>query len=146
MGLFDELKKISKGDIEKFGKDIVSGIQNATNDITKTVSNEIKNTTGINTEQSNSSSGKEVPSEYSEFPRFSKNPDDITTKETEKYTRCSMTFYSATAEEIQNYASQIESLGYTKNTKVRFDKGNTYIIVDDDPSNGDLNLVFHIKK
>ena len=142
MGLFDELKKISKGDIEKFGKDIVSNIQNVTNEISTNVSNEIKNATGVDV---NKTSKKEIPEEYSDFPTFSKDPDDLTTKETDTYTRCSMNFYSTTEEEIQAYIMKIQSLGYYKGSKVRFDKGNTYIIVDEDGPNG-LNIVFHFKK
>ena len=33
-----------------------------------------------------------------------------------------MNFYNVSNEEIENYASKIQSLGYTKNTKVRFKK------------------------
>ena len=148
MGLFDELKKISKGDIEKFGKEFVNNVQNVTNDIGANISKEIKNATGVDVTQSGEakkSNVKEIPAEYSEFPTFSKDPDDLETKETDKYKRCSMNFYNVSNEEIESYTSKIQSLGYTKNTKVRFDKGNTYIIVDTDTSY-DLNLVFHIKK
>ncbi len=143
MGLFDELKKISKGDIEKFGKDVVSNIQNVTNEITKNVSEDLKNTTGFNTE---AKKGKEIPAEYSDFPVF-KAPDDLETKDTNKYKRCSMTFYSSSynSEEVGQYVLKIQSLGYYKGSKVRYDKGNTYIIVDEDAPNG-LNIVFHIKK
>ena len=56
-----------------------------------------------------------------------------------------MDFYSVTEQEVENYRNQIRGEGYVQNTDVRFDKENTYIIVDYS-SGSDLNLVFHIKK
>ena len=55
-----------------------------------------------------------------------------------------MNFYNVTEQEVSDYISKINSLGYIKGSNVRFDKGNTYIIVD--KNYGDLNLVFHIKR
>lgn len=150
MGLFDELKKITKGDINDLTKKIADNIEGATKDIVYGVKGDIEKATGVNLGQTpenmHQENKKEVPAMYSNFPQFGKAPNEIETKETEKYTRCSMTFYNVTNEEIQSYILKVQSQGYYKGSKVRYDKSNTYVIVDDNPSSGDLNIVFHIKK
>ena len=67
-------------------------------------------------------------------------------KKTYQYQRCTMDFYDVTEEEVKDYCNQIWKAGYTQSTKVRYDKDNTYIIVDYDEASQKLNLVFHIKK
>ena len=145
MGLFDSLKKIG----EDIGKEIEKGVnsegfkdfKNAMEGAVKDAQNGINNFSASNPV---SKPAKEIPIEYSEFPTFSGNPDELKTTETDKYTRCTMDFYHATEQEVSEYTSKISSLGYIKGSRVRYDKGNTYIIVDTD--NGGLNLVFHIKR
>ena len=138
MGILDSLKKIGEDlgkEIEKnVGSEAMKDIKNAVSSVKQSVSNEINAV----------SSPKEIPAEYSEFPTFRDEVKDLTTKETDKYIRCTMNFNNVTEEELSNYISKINSLGYVKGSNVRYDKGNTYIIVDD--NYGDLNLVFHIKR
>ena len=133
MGLFDMFKNIKKDDLIKMGKDVVSGIQNAASDAI--LYNDNKNDNGVST----------LREEYAEFPTFDKKPDKISYKKEQKYTRCTMDFYSTSQQEVENYIFQIESQGYSKGPKVRYDKENTYIIVDYDGFSS-LNLVFHIKR
>ena len=130
MGLFDSLKKISK----EIGKEIGKTVESAT---FKNVANEAHSNL-------NSQKTKEIPAEYSEFPKFRDIVTDLSTTETAKYTRCTMNFSNVTDQEISDYISKINSLGFVRGSNVRFDKGNTYIIVDN--KYGDLNLVFHIKR
>ena len=87
---------------------------------------------------------KEIPEEYSEFPKFREECTDLTTKKTDKYIRCTMNFYNVTDREVEDYIYKLRTLGYERGSDVRFDKGNTYIIVDNGSSS--LNLVFHIKR
>ena len=134
MGLFDSLKKIGK----EIGKEIEKTVESAA---FKNVNNNTSGETGFNSTSKNT---KEIPAEYSEFPRFRDIVTDLSTIETAKYIRCTMNFSNVTDQEISEYISKINSLGYVRGSNVRFDKGNTYIIVDN--KYGDLNLVFHIKR
>ena len=157
MGLFDDLKKLTKGigkeieksgvkdDFAKFGKEIVSGVK----DLEKSASDFLKSTdNGDNPVDSssrtnNSIHNKNIPELYNDFPRLEKNFIQANEIDTNKYTRISMYYKDITDEEIQEYIYKIESSGYIRMTDVRFEKGNTYIIVD---PKGWLNIVFHIKK
>ena len=145
MGLFDSLKKIG----EDIGKEIEKGVNSegfkdfkkAIGDAAKEASDEMSSITGTN---SSSQNLKEIPAQYSEFPTFKEGAPYLKTTETEKYIRCTMEYPNASDQEISEYVSKINSLGYVKGSNVRYDKGNTYIIVDTE--NGGLNLVFHIKR
>lgn len=139
MSLFDSLKKLGE-DISKKVEDTVKS--DAFKDVKNAISKNVQN--GNSASSNNAPKTKEIPAEYSEFPKFKDIVTDLSTKETGAYTRCTMNFPNATEQEISEYISKINSLGYVKGSNVRFDKGNTYIIVDN--QYGDLNLVFHIKK
>ena len=144
MGLFDSLKKMT----EDLGKEIEKGVnsegfkdfKNAMESAAKEATESIRSATGSN---SSARSAKEIPAEYAEFPRFREVVTDVSTKETDKYIRCTMNFQDATEQEISDYISKITSAGYVKGSNVRYDKGNTYIIVEE---NYGLNIVFHIKR
>ena len=142
MGLFDSLKKLTenigkeikesgiKDDLSKFGQDMADGFQ----DLANTAKEDLRG------------SGKnKIPDEYSEFPLFSKSPDKVWITKDWKYKRCSMDFYNVTEDEIKDYTYLITSRGYFQASNVRYEKENTYIIVDPNVSYG-LNIVFHIKK
>ena len=139
MGLFDSLKKIGQ-DLEKeieknVGSDALRSFKDAALN---------SNDLGSNGIFSNNRNSKEIPAEYSEFPKFRENAEYLTTTETNKYIRCTMDYPNATDGEISGYISKINSLGYIRGSNVRFDNGNKYIIVDTE--NGGLHLVFHIKR
>ena len=130
MGLFD-----------KFVKDVVKntiGEEEANK-----LKDKLKNIAKEDFKLENKPSSKEVPSDYSHFPMFDKPIDELSTKNENKYKRCTMDFYGVTNEEVDAYSDKITSLGYDKKTNVRYEKDNEYIIVDE--HDGDLNLVFHIK-
>ena len=57
-----------------------------------------------------------------------------------------MDFTHVSDQEISDYISKITSLGYIKGSDVRYDKGNTYIIIEYSPRSKYLKLVFHIKR
>ena len=143
MGLFDSLKKLGQ-DLEKeiengVGKDAIQNIKDAVaNAGAGTATNSFSHNSNTG------GSGKTIPTEYSEFPVFEGKLENVSTKETNNYTRCSMDYYNVTDEQVHNYILKINSLGYTMGSKVRYDKGNTYIIVDN--QYGDLNIVYHVKK
>ena len=131
MGLFDELKKI--------GKEVLDNIQNAQNGYTGSTSSSNYSNSSRNVQSVSS-----VPEEFSNFPQFNTMPSNSKLITTNSYHRCSMDFSNISADEISNYSSILISNGYAKNSNVRFDKGNTYIIVDY-KSSGKLNLVFHVR-
>ena len=141
MGLFDSLKKLGEDiskEVEKsVGSETFKNLKDAVANASANASNEIHS-------YSNNGPAKEIPEEYSEFPKFRETVTDLSTKETEKYIRCTMNFSNVTEQEMAEYISKINSLGYVRGSNVRFDKGNTYIIVDN--QYGNLNLVFHIKR
>ena len=141
MGLFDSLKKLGEDiskEVEKsVGSETFKNLKDAVANASANASNEIHSS-------SNNQPLKEIPEEYSEFPKFRETATDLSTKETDKYIRCTMNFSNVTEQEIAEYISKINSLGYIRGSNIRFDKGNTYIIVDNQYSN--LKLVFHIKR
>ena len=132
MGIFDDLKKLGQDlgkEIEKnVGADTLKNIKDAVAGAASAGGNK----------------NKEIPEEYSEFPKFREECTDLTTKKTDKYIRCTMNFYNVTDREVEDYIYKLRTLGYERGSDVRFDKGNTYIIVDN--GSYSLNLVFHIKR
>lgn len=135
MGLFDSLKKLG----EDLGKEIEKGVNS---EAFKSVKDTLTNV-GASV-SNNASQSREIPQEYMGFPKFRETVKNLSTKETPNYTRCTMDFSNVSQDEVDAYTTQLTQLGYVKNTAVRYDKGNTYIIVD--YAYGELNLVFHIKK
>ena len=88
---------------------------------------------------------RRIPNEYSEFPRFPVKANQVNETKTHNYHRVSMYYFNYDSEQLKEYISRIGSDGYIQSTKVRYDKGNTYIIVDE-MNGGTLNIVFHIKR
>ncbi len=89
---------------------------------------------------------REIPVEYQFFPVFEKEiKQRIQERKTDKYTRCTIDYNHVSQEESDNYISIVENYGYEKATKVRYDKGNTYIIIEYHPIVKRLHIVFHIK-
>lgn len=132
MGIFDDLKKLG----QDLGKEIE---KNVGADTLKNIKDAVSGAVSVG-----GSKNKEIPEEYSEFPKFREECTDLTTKKTDKYIRCTMNFYNVTDREVEDYIYKLRTLGYERGSDVRFDKGNTYIIVDNGSSS--LNLVFHIKR
>ena len=87
--------------------------------------------------------GFTIPNEYQNFPVFDGAIIDLTTKKTDKYERCTMKYHNLSEDLVNNYRNKIINNGYEQATSVRYEKGNTYIIID---NNDDvLTLVYHIK-
>ena len=120
MGLFDELKKI------------VSGMMSVER-------------VGFDDEPDASGKKTKIPVTYMSFPEFDGYTKKVYEKSTPKYTRCTMKFKNVSGLKVNNYISKIMDMGYTKGSKVRYDKDNTYIIVDYWDYGKELELVFHIK-
>jgi len=87
---------------------------------------------------------KRIPDAYSQFPMFEGNITNLSERKEEKYTRCTMDYKNVSEEEFNNYILKVESLGYIKASKVKYEKENTYIIIE--RNSNMLHLVFHIKR
>lgn len=85
-----------------------------------------------------------IPEEYNMFPVFDGHCVSISTRNENKYKRCTMDYQKVEDQSFNNFLSEITSFGFEKATNVRYDYGNKYIIVE--RNNNDLHLVFHIKK
>ena len=148
MGLFDDLKKLGKSIGQEIEK---SGIKEDFAKIGKGISDSVSSVVGSDDpfgsnkkEKKEKNPEEEIPKDYDEFPRFKGVPFEVKTKKTSKYKRCTMEYFNVPVNEMSDYIYEIETAGYVQGSKVRYDKDNTYIIVD--YINGDLEIVFHIKK
>ncbi len=101
--------------------------------------------TNINQQTSNSSNTtNSIPTQYSDFPIFSGKMTSITEKNEPHYIRCTMDYKNVSASDFSDYINTITTAGYVKASNVRYEKANTYIIVE--YSGNSLHLVFHIKR
>ena len=136
MGLLDSLKKLGDNISKEIEKGVNSEAFKSVKDTLANVSASVSN--AVNPQE------KEIPQEYMGFPKFKETVKNLSTKETPDYTRCTMYFSDGSRDDLEAYTNQLEQLGYVKNSLVRYDKGNTYIIVD--YAFEKLILVFHIKR
>ena len=60
---------------------------------------------------------------------------------TNKYNRLTITYKGTIKDE---YISALRDNGYQEGSKVRYDKGNTYVIVE--PTGSNTKIAYHIKK
>ncbi len=85
---------------------------------------------------------RKIPERYLEFPEYpgvaASKPKSI---ETDNYYRLTMMYKG---EPIYDYIRTIEFAGYVKGSEVRFDKDNTYIIVE--KIGNKTKIAYHIKK
>ena len=134
MGLFDNLvKSVSELANTEEAKKLKDNLKNFAQSVdTSSSSNR------------SSSSSKSIPEEYSHFPVFNGKIDDLTTKNEEKYKRCSINYNNVNDADVEAYIKTIEEAGYEKKTDVRYEKNNEYIIVDRN-TYVDLNIVYHVK-
>lgn len=127
MGLFDSLAKLGKNIVEN---ELAKKVNEVLPDELKGSSNSYN-------------SNYKIPSKYSGFPVFNGNISSLNENKSDRYERCTIDYSNTNNEEVNNYIRAIEDSGYVKASKVRYEKDNTYIIVED--NNGHLHLVFHIK-
>ena len=143
MGFFSDIvNNVFTDDVKKeAGKvagDLDNAFKNMGDELSKTFSNPSNN--GTNTYNRNNYT---IPSEYSEFPVLEGVIYHLNTKKTDKYQRCTIKYNNLSEDVVTQYKNKIVERGYNKATDVRYEKNNTYIIVD---FNGtDLELVYHIK-
>ena len=85
---------------------------------------------------------------YVDFPKIEKQESDlfkIEEKQTEKYDRITMDYSNVSKYEFELYERKIEDYGFDKATNVRYDKNNTYVILEYNEKRQQLHVVFHIK-
>ena len=131
MGFFDSLAKLGKElanneAVQEFKDELKKGVEN------------LEEKVG-NAEKRN----YEVPEKYSDFPAFEGTITSLNEKSTSNYERCTIDYSNISVEDLNNYIDVVINNGYVKNSKVRYDKSNTYIIIE--PKSNNLHVVFHIK-
>ena len=85
---------------------------------------------------------------YIDFPKIEKEESaliKIEEKRTEKYDRITMDYSNVSIYEFELYERKIEDYGFNKETNVRYDKNNTYVILEYNEKRQTLHVVFHIK-
>ena len=135
MGFFDKLQNIGKA----LQSNIPNDIKNSIDNIAKDVNTDIYN--AINT---NKADIKDMSPIYNKFPQFDGKLASLYEKDTPKYMRCTMDYRSVSSLDFEDYIYQITEAGFIQESNIRYEKENTYIIVE--YSNRMLHLVFHIKK
>ena len=140
MGFFSDIVKNVftdevRNDASKAAGELDKAFANAGDEISKAFGGSVS---------SNNRNNYSIPEEYKDFPVLSGTITDLTTKKMDRYQRCSITYYPVKSDVVNEYIDRIQKEGYIKATNVRYEKNNTYIIVDE-ISNEELNIVYHIK-
>ena len=89
---------------------------------------------------------KKLDEKYMNFPKIEKEFKYIEEKITEKYDRITMDYLNISYIEFEMYERRVEDYGFEKNSNVRYDKNNTYVILEYNEKRQTLHVVFHIKK
>lgn len=129
MGFFNNLAKLGE---EIKNSEAMKGIK----DSFKDMDNDLRGSSIVNTNT--------IPEKYVDFPKFEGTLTSVKIKDENNYERCTMQYENINISDYDNYLNVVTNAGYEKKTKVRYEKGNTYIIID--VSNNHLELVYHIKK
>ena len=147
MGLFDNIvKSFDNGDLKKGLSQVGKGLEQVAKDVGKEIDK-----SGVKDDLkklgqdlgSGSPPLKTVPQDYLVFPQFEGTISEISTKKIDKYHRCTIDYKNVTEEAVKAYIEKIESVGFKKGSDVRYDRDNTYIILE--PNVPTLHLVFHVK-
>lgn len=150
MGLFDSISKAFNDSGLKDGlKQVGEGLEKAANQVgdefnKSGIKEDLKkmgNDIGITSSKPNEP--KKVPEEYLDFPQFEGTIAELSTKKIDKYHRCTIDYKDVTVDALNAYKVKITDAGYVKGSDVRYDKDNTYIIIEHEDTN--LHLVFHVK-
>ena len=149
MGFFDKLKNIGKAIKSNIPDDIKDGIDNITKDFNKDVSNSIDNITkDFNKDISNSidssSIKNTIPDKFNKFPSFDGKISHVSEKETPSYISCALTYENVSSLDFEDYLYEITRAGYIQQSNNRYEKENTFIIVEYIEKT--LHIVFHIDK
>ena len=128
MGFFNNI-------IKQFAKNVS---QNIENEIKQTISNSL----GIQTQPTNTTTKFSIPEKYNMFPKYEgtliEKPIET---ETNKYCRVRLIYKNKLNPE---FISTLLQNGFVKGSDVRYDKDNTYIIIEN--STRKTEIVYHIKK
>lgn len=114
------------------------------NFIGKVAKNQVEEYIGDNFDINNSSnsSSYDIPLRYSDFPLYQgKMIDEPRETSTSNYSRLTI-IYKGSLD--KSYFNTLTSAGYQKASDVRFDKDNTYVIVESFGRN--TKVAFHIKE
>ena len=131
MGFLDKfIKKV-------VGSEIGKEIKKFDNEISKTIKDNVGELKGRENQ-------KEVPRDYLHFPQFDGTIGDVSTKSCDKYERCTLDYYKVEESQVREYIDKVIHEGYEKMTNVRYEKGNEYIIIENEDNS--LHLVFHVKR
>lgn len=134
MGFFDKLKNIGKAIKSNIPDDIKDGIDNITKDFNKDISNSIDSSSIKNT----------IPDKFNKFPSFDGKISHVSEKETPSYISCALTYENVSSLDFEDYLYEITRAGYIQQSNNRYEKENTFIIVEYIEKT--LHIVFHIDK
>ena len=134
MGFFDKLKNIGKAIKSNIPGDIKDGFDNITKDFNNDISNTIDD----------SSVMKTIPDKFKNFPSFDGEISRVSKKETPIYISCALTYENVSSLDFEDYLYEITRAGYIQQSNDRYEKENTFIIVE--YTEKTLHTVFHINK
>jgi len=128
MGLFNNIvRKASRIISDSIENKIVDEVRNSVNDAFDIKSNNIKNYT--------------IPEKYNIFPKYEGSIiQKPTQKNTNNYSRITIRYNGSPNSQ---YISTLIQNGFIQASPVRYDKGNTYVIVDN--LGNKTEIVYHIK-
>lgn len=110
-----------------FGNALKNVINKAVNDtLGAELKDTIKDSLGVDIHKS---SNFTIPSLYSEFPKFEGTLNNGTEKKTSNYDRV-MLNYNTDELSVSKYRELLLENGYSKATSIRYEKANTYVIVN----------------
>lgn len=134
MWFFDKLKNIGKAVKSNIPGDIKDGINHIAEDFNKDISNNIDSSSIENT----------IPDKFNEFPCFDGKISHVSEKETPLYISCALTYENVSSLDFEDYLYEITRAGYIQQSNDRYEKENTFIIVE--YTEKTLHTVFHINK
>ena len=127
MGFFDKLKNIGKAIKSNIPGDIKDGINHISKDFNKDISSNIDSSSAEN-----------------KFPSFDGEISHVSEKETPSYILCALTYENVSSLDFEDYLYEITRAGYIQQSNDRYEKENTFIIVEYIEKT--LHIVFHINK
>jgi len=132
MGLFDNI-------IKQASKIVTNAIEDKVFD---NVANSVKNTINVDNRTNTTLQNYTIPEKYSSFPKYEGNMlEKPVERETNNYSRITIRYSGTPSSE---FISSLMQNGFIKGSSVRYDKGNTYVIVDN--LGNKTEIVYHIKK
>ncbi|DAA90213.1 TPA: hypothetical protein CPT79_05365 [Candidatus Gastranaerophilales bacterium HUM_6] len=134
MGFFDKLKNIGKAIKSNIPGDIKDGINHISKDFNKDISSNIDSSSAENT----------IPDKFNKFPSFDGEISHVSEKETPSYILCALTYENVSSLDFEDYLYEITRAGYIQQSNDRYEKENTFIIVEYIEKT--LHIVFHINK